>query len=75
MNELKTLKTKIAKLENENAVLFNAMTLIPDFAAGIMLSLKADEKIEAMKKAEHLQAYALNAASTAKGGPGVPLPR
>ena len=75
MDELATLKTQITKLKKENVILFEAMTLIPDFAAGIMLSLKADAKIEAMKKAEHLQAYALNAASTAKGGPGVPLPR
>jgi len=74
MSELESLKTQIAKLEKENVILFDAITLIPDFAAGIMLSLKADEKIDALKKAEKLQAYALNAMSKAKGGPEFPLP-
>jgi len=73
-DESKLLKDRIEKLEAENRVLFEAISLVPDFAAGIMISLKADEKIEAFKKAEKLNILALNAASKAKGGPEITLP-
>ena len=68
---VRVLKEQIKKLEKENRILFEAITLVPDFAAGIMFSLKENEKIEARKKAEKLQVYALNAMSTAKGGPEI----
>jgi uncharacterized protein (UPF0335 family) len=73
-DEFKSLKDQIERLEKENRVLFDAITLVSDFASGIMLSLKADEKIEAFKKAEKLNIYALNAMSKAKGGPEIKIP-
>jgi hypothetical protein len=73
MNNLSD-KEKIEKLTEENRVLFEAISLVPDFAAGIMVSLKADDKFEAFKKAEKLNVFAVNAMSKAKGGPGVTLP-
>jgi len=74
-DEIKSLNAKIVKLTHENRVLFDAITLVPDFAAGIMRSLNSDEKIEAFKKAEKLNIHAINAMSKAKGGPEITQPQ
>jgi hypothetical protein len=60
-DQVKALKEEIATLRRQKDILRDAAEFASDAAAGIMLSLKADQKIEAVKKAELLQQTALTA--------------
>ena len=49
-NEIQMLKEQIKNLKKQNSILLDAINVIPDYVSGIMFYLKADKKIEALKK-------------------------
>jgi hypothetical protein len=59
--QIKALREEVAKHNRQKHILLDAVEFASDAAGGIMLSIKADEKIEAFKKAELLQQAALKA--------------
>lgn len=68
---IRSLQEQIVKLETENRVYLDFISIVPDIADGIVRSLTSNNTQEAIQRAEILRNRAINAPIRAKGGTGL----